>query len=266
MKVVGEPTGASDNVEVSEVQIEEDWGKSAYSPLTVAAAALPWTDFSASGTMEIRTSSGSLKSSFQLKMVNGKSVSFSLRPILGIEMGKIYIDTDSVTVVDKYHGIYLRESVARFLGTGMELRSLQSLLLSRPFDLASGPLSSLNVDRFEASAADDEGKWTLFSRDTVPQFSYFFDMERNNVKTFNVELPEGQVYALQFSEFKMADGSEIATCVDADIPIGGMAVKFGMKLTKSIRWNSGFIDSVSVPRDARRYSFAQIMKALTNQQ
>lgn len=241
--------------------IEADWSNSAFNPLTVAAAAPEWTDFSASGNITVSTT-GSLSSAIQIKMVRGRSISISIRPLLGIEMGKLFVDKDSVTLVDKYHNIYVRESVSQLLGNDIGLYALQNLLLSRPFDLTDGTISASNAYHFSATAPDNERRWQMRPAKANQLFGYFFDMIENNVSRFNVTLNNGQQYAMDFSAFKPVDGKVIATSISAHIEIGGTKVEMDLKYTKSIRWNSGVTDYIRIPDGARRYSLAQLLKSL----
>lgn len=241
--------------------VEADWSNSAFNPLTVAAAAPEWTDFSASGNITVSTT-GSLSSAIQIKMVRGRSISISIRPLLGIEMGKLFVDKDSVTLVDKYHNIYVRESVSQLLGNGIGLYALQNLLLSRPFDLTDGAISAPNAYHFSATAPDNERRWQMRPAKANQLFGYFFDMIENNVSRFNVTLNNGQQYAMGFSAFKPVDGKVIATSISAHIEIGGTKVGMDLKYTKSIRWNSGVTDYIRIPDGARRYSLAQLLKSL----
>lgn len=244
-----------------EESVEADWSNSAFNPLTVAAAAPEWTDFSASGNITVSTT-GSLSSAIQIKMVRGRSISISIRPLLGIEMGKLFVDKDSVTLVDKYHNIYVRESVSQLLGNGIGLYALQNLLLSRPFDLTDGTISASNAYHFSATAPDNERRWQMRPAKANQLFGYFFDMIENNVSRFNVTLNNGQQYAMDFSAFKPVDGKVIATSISAHIEIGGAKVGMDLKYTKSIRWNSGVTDYIRIPDGARRYSLAQLLKSL----
>ena len=241
--------------------VEADWSNSAFNPLTVAAAAPEWTDFSASGNITVSTT-GSLSSAIQIKMVRGRSISISIRPLLGIEMGKLFVDKDSVTLVDKYHNIYVRESVSQLLGNGIGLYALQNLLLSRPFDLTDGTISASNAYHFSATAPDNERRWQMRPAKANQLFGYFFDMIENNVSRFNVTLNNGQQYAMDFSAFKPVDGKVIATSISAHIEIGGTKVRMDLKYTKSIRWNSGVTDYIRIRDGARRYSLAQLLKSI----
>ena len=59
-----------------------------------------WTTLSTSGTVTLG-GKNPFSSAMQITMVRGKSVNVSIRPLLGIEMGRIYITGDSVVVVNK---------------------------------------------------------------------------------------------------------------------------------------------------------------------
>lgn len=243
--------------------IDTDWSKAAYSPLTAAAAAKEWTDFSATGNITVGTTS-TLSSSMQIKMVRGKSISISIRPILGIEMGKLFIDKDSVTIVDKYHSIYMRESVSQFLGNNIGLNALQNLLLSRPFDLNEGGFSVVNAHNFTATTPDDDNEWEMRPKSAISSaFSYYFKMLENNISKFYVTLSNGRMYALNFTDFKQVSGDTVASDINARIEVSGTIVQLDIRYSKSLRWNSGIVDSISIPAGAQRYSFAQVIKSLS---
>ena len=58
-----------------------------------------WSTFRTSGKIVIGGKQ-QFSSSMQLSMVKGKSISVSIRPLLGIEMGKIFITSDSIIVLN----------------------------------------------------------------------------------------------------------------------------------------------------------------------
>ena len=253
------------NTETRALQTEgsagSQWSSSEYNPLTVAKAATEWTDFTASGNITVSTTS-SLSSAIQLKMVRGKSVSISIRPLLGIEMGKLFIDADSVTIVDKYHSIYMRESVKQFLGSDMRIEALQNLLLSRPFSIVDGAINSVNAYNFTATAPDANGKWEMHPADSNSLFSYFFKMADNNVSQLKVTVNNGQSYSLNYSTFKPFSTKIIATEINASVAFSGVNAKLNIHYSKA-NWDNGVNDNIQIPSGAKRYSFAQVMKLLS---
>ena len=102
--------------------------KAVFTPKTFAEAHPDWADVTINGKVDIGVSS-----SVVIKMVKGKSLSISLRPILGMEIGKLYFEGDTVTVVDKYHKAFMKESIGSFIGEYVTVETLQSLFLAKPF-------------------------------------------------------------------------------------------------------------------------------------
>lgn len=250
----GNTAQETSNIEIETAPAE----KYLYTASTVAETLPQWTDFSASGNITIRTGS-SLKSAMLLRMERGKYISISLRPILGIEVGKLYIDNDSVTVVDKYHNLYLKEAISDFIGQDISLEALQCLLLARPFLADKGQLTDRNAKSFKATPTADDGSWRLSPAKQPDRLSYEFLMSGNLLTAIEAT---GAAASVRYA----GHNEGFASLVTADMAIGGTKAVIELNLNKSIRWNSGVTDKVSIPRNARRYSFAEIIKAFSSQQ
>lgn len=74
----------------------------------------------------------------------------------------------------------------------------------------------------------------------------------------------GAAYSVNFSGFKVTENGRIATSVKSDIPLAGANAFFELNY-KSVKWDNGVSDSVTVPSGARRYAFSDIMKLISQQ-
>ena len=234
-----------------------------YDIATVIESCPEWMDVTISGTMAVGMGN-SLRSAVVVKMIKDKSVSISIRPILGIEMGKIYFEGDTVTVVDKYHKAYLKESVGKVLGGYLDLTALQSLLLSYPFVIGDGALDRNNCDKLEAVYYEDGG-YSIFPKEQMKSMEYGFDMDGNNIRQFNVIVGkdgDGVAYSVDFGGFQLTERGRIATSVKSNMPFNGVDAFFELDY-KSVKWNNDVADSVTVPSGARRYAFSDIMKLIS---
>ena len=93
------------------------------------------------------TSKNGLTCSGKAALKRGEWISISLR-MLGFEVASVWIDRDSVHAVDRYHKIYLSESIARVMGNaGVTLTDIQDILMGRAFIAGpqGGTLSDLSL-------------------------------------------------------------------------------------------------------------------------
>ncbi len=255
----------AENYEYTEEADSGDSDFGDYNMASVVDSYPEWSDVTISGSMVIGMGS-SLKSTVVVRMIKDKSVSISIRPILGIEMGKIYFEGDTVTVVDKYHKAYLQEPVSAVFGKYLDMPSLQSLLLSYPFAVGYGALDKYNSEEME-SAAGDNGDWVISPKRQTENFAYSFDMNENNIKRFNIVVDDsgkGSAYSINFSGYEFSGVYRMATLIAADIPLAGGTAFFELKY-KSVKWDTGNSDSVSIPSGAVRYGFKDIMRMITQQ-
>lgn len=235
----------------------------AYSPQSVIDNELEWNDLTISGNMALNLGSN-LSSAIQLRMVKGKSISISIRPVLGIEMGKIFISEDSIIVVDKYHKAFFAESIRQFMGDYVCLASLQQLLLSRPFIPGKGAITDAGM--FDSSPCDENGNWRMTPKKQDSRYAYLFDMSGNNVQRFSLSVPQtgSDSYSMEFREYMPASSGFIATELYAEIPISAKIARLRF-LFKSVKWDTGAADGIQIPRNAQRLSFSDISNLLSQQ-
>ena len=70
-----------------------------------------WQTMQTGGNITLNAGS-SFSSSVQVRMVRDEAIYISLRPVLGIEVGKLLITGDSLYAVDKVHKRYIAEKVS----------------------------------------------------------------------------------------------------------------------------------------------------------
>ena len=91
----------------------------------------------------IKLSAGSsFSSAIQVRMVRDQAIYISLRPMLGIEVGRLLITADSLYAVDKVHKRYIAEKVSMLTsGIPVTVSEVQDMFLGRPFIIGKGTLS-----------------------------------------------------------------------------------------------------------------------------
>lgn len=117
----------------------------------IAASYKPWTDVSVPVKLELKEPKH-FSISGKASMVNGKSVYMSLR-FLGMELGAVYVDTDSIYILSKMQRMAYVESLDVFSRNfGITLDDIQSLLLGRAFVPGKGSLQLSDEKSFKIAA------------------------------------------------------------------------------------------------------------------
>ncbi|MCM1472029.1 MAG: DUF4292 domain-containing protein [Bacteroides sp.] len=106
----------------------------------------------------------------------GKSISITLK-YFGFEIGSLYVDNDSIMVIDKLHKSFACESVGRFLaGFDVSVDNLQNLLLGHVFVLGkdNAAIDDFSKAEMEVISADS---WLLIPPSPSSALSYGFSFE-----------------------------------------------------------------------------------------
>ncbi len=219
-----------------------------------------WNTFTTSGKLSISFGK-SFSSSMQIKMVKGKSISISIRPLLGIEMGRVYITGDSVYVIDKINKQYFAEKITSLTKDfPFDLNVLQNILLNRTFAIGEGYLtpsmkSKVNIDDIGS------GIWSISPKRQHNGFTYSFLMNKANLSSLEV-LPVNlsKPCSVLYENFQPSDMGTLASTILVEASSGtkNYSLKFNIDISR-INWDSPVNESVSIGANYKRIP----LKALT---
>lgn len=166
-------------------------------------------------------------------MERNKSVLISLR-FLGMEVGTIYVDNDSLFITEKIHKYYVAEGVKSLLGGyPLTVADLQSLLIGQPFMAGKGPFTKADRKNLYICDAPVSSTWTITPPPPADGINYTFSFSMSNDRlerltvTTDDYLPATVVYS---------DGSPTpAGSVNSVMNIAATAAK--TPIAVSLKWN-----------------------------
>ncbi len=185
-------------------------------------------------------------------MQRGRGISMSLRFMGLVEVGTLTVTDDSITVIDKYHKLYLAEPVSGLLGgVGFTVNNLQDILLGRAFVAGSDgftpsddlALHSLDGDVWSVTPPPFDSRWS---------YSFVFDAY-NLIKELVVSASGLPKAVIQYDGLDAATpAGPVAGKMTVDVP-GRRAVKVSVTWkTGRAQWDSAQVEMPSVPAGYRR--------------
>lgn len=137
-----------------------------------------WETFVASGSVNV----AGLNSSFELRMIRNEAIQISIRPLLGIEVARIIVTPEKISLYDK---MSKRVSVAELsslqekLPFDVSFSNIQSVFMGRPFLLGNEDITLNDFDDFNFEIASP--RWIMTPKVTANNIAYMFGMEGQQV-------------------------------------------------------------------------------------
>lgn len=224
----------------------------------------PWQTFVANGHIDINAGH-QLGSNVQVKMVRGKSIFISLRPMLGIEIGKLLVTNDSIFITDKVNKVFVADDISKFtLGLPLGISMLQDIVLNRPFSLRGGTLTSSDHRSVTLAKADTGAGWTATPSDQLPGITYSFNFnDRNRLTRLAVKPKVGKAVNVDYSDFFDLPQGTLAGNVSFDASIMGTAVAFAIDYDHgSVRWDTPVNNDKATRSTYRRVSLVEYLRII----
>lgn len=221
-----------------------------------------WTTFKASGKITISGNS-SYSSPMQITMVKGTMISISIRPLLGIEMGRIYITNDTIIICDKVDKCYLAERLEFiFNGIPLGITDMQNIFLSRLFELGSDTVSTTTAKL----SAGKSGRMKVSYSPQGAGLSYAFEVDKNcNVQNLvaSLEGSETSLYINYYDHTRTDIYGSVAGTIEVSTSVAGsdMALKIEYD-AGSKEWDKKVKYSYPIDKRYKRIDAAEYLKGI----
>ncbi len=223
-----------------------------------------WQTMQTGGNIKLNAGS-SFSSSIQVRMVKDQAIYISLRPMLGIEAGRLIITADSLYAVDKIHKRYIAEKVSILTsGIPVTVSEVQDMFLGRPFIIGKGTVdnetkSGLNVTR--------EGNTVVLSPDEQYKgYGYAFTFDKNGRITSLDIVPTGgktAAYQVKYDDVRGTSAGNVAHGININATVERKAMSLALNY-KDIDWNGKVKIDASIPQNYKRMSARDLFSMFGN--
>lgn len=200
-------------------------------------------------------------------MERDKSVFISLR-FLGMEVGTIYIDNDSLFLTEKIHKYYVAEGVKSLLGGyPLTVADVQSLLLGQPFMAGKGRLSEADRRSLYIYDAPVSSTWTITPPAPADGIDYTFSlsMSSDRLERLTITTDDYLPATVVYSDGCKSPAGEVNSVMDIAATAAKTPIAVSLKWNFSnAEWNSPDIRQWKRPKDYTRLKQKDIINMLSS--
>lgn len=223
-----------------------------------------WRTMQSGGNINLRGGSN-LSSSIQVRMVRDQDIFISLRPMLGIEVGRLLITADSLYAVDKIHKRYVAEKVSLLTaGIPVTVSDVQDIFLGRPFIIGKGTMDADSKARVTASR--EGGKVDLTPTEHFKGYGYTFKFDpKGRILSLDI-VPQGSTtaaYQVNYNDVRATLAGNIAHGINVNASIEKKKLDFSLTY-KNIDWNANVKIERSIPNGYTRMRATDLFSLFSN--
>ena len=234
-------------------------------PIDAVIATLgDWQTLQTGGNISLKAGSN-FSSSIQVRMVHDQAIYISLRPMLGIEVGKLLITADSLYAVDKVHKRYVAEKVSLLTaGIPVTVSDVQDIFLGRPFIIGQGTLSEGLKQQVTASS---EGNRTVVTaNEQYKGYGYAFTLDKTGrIVSLDITPAGGSTadYQVKYADVRSTRAGNIAHSIKVNATIEKKKLDFSLTY-KNIDWNGNVKIDRDIPGGYSRMNAKDLFNLFSN--
>lgn len=232
----------------------------------LARSYVDWTDVSMPVKLQVAQPKH-ISLSATAKMIRGKALSISIR-VFGFEVGSLYADNDSVTVIAKLNDMYCQESLAKFTQTyGLTLADMQAAILGQVFTPGSGRLGTGDIKHYNIDLG--ENSISLTPKKLPKGLSWTFAAVLSSeaapsLRTLTVDADGHNPIVCAYGTAQPTGAGMVSPWVNIGSRVGKQEIDATVTWELSrAKWNTGLtLNKPRIPSGSRRISVAKVLEIL----
>ncbi|MBQ0114356.1 MAG: DUF4292 domain-containing protein [Bacteroidales bacterium] len=222
-----------------------------------------WNTMQCNGTFRLRGGK-SFSSSVIVRMERDKSIFISLRPVLGIEVGRLVITGDSIIVIDKLHKRYVAAAISTLTGNlPATISNVQDLYLGRAFVLGKGTLDKANAKN--ATVTSNSNGYNITPEIQAKGITYSFDFDKNGcIESLNITTASksDQTYKVEYDNIQPTTAGMVAHSIGINGTAKGTELNFELSY-RDITWNKDIKIDTAIPSNYKKIELKSLNSLFT---
>lgn len=248
---------------ITTAPLEEKTASSLYAD--ILSKELQFSTLSSKLNLSLTSGSRSISSKANLKIVKGRQLQLSVQPLFGIEMMRIYVDTDTVVLLDRMNKRFVKESLVDLKDNypfGFDYNTLESLFTNRLFTTNAKQVSFENFSQFNISYAEDFCK--LQAKDTFSGLSQEFILNANDNITVALLANEPNRFSIKWSydEFTWVKDKAFPYLMQIEAAYANKKINSVLSFSDVVL-DQPFVLSMDIPKGYSAVALSDILKMIT---
>lgn len=223
--------------------------------------------FSSRVSLKFSSTTRTLSSRSQLRIIKDQAIQFSVQPLFGVEMLRLYIDRDSLLLLDRMNKQYIQESLADVkekYPIGFDFTTLQALLINNLFVSGNAHPDYADYELFSMNQRS-EMHYRLSAVDNISGIAYGFSVDGNDrITQSHLYEPKRQYEVIwDYDQFALRNGSVFPYWMNVMLATPKREVNIGMEFS-SIELDEGFNLELSVPKSYSKAELSKLLKLITS--
>lgn len=232
----------------------------------IIASEFPYRTLSAKLNMGMTSGTKSLSSRANIRIVKDEALQISIQPLFGVEMFRLYINPDTVFLLDRMNKRYVLESIVSLkerYPVGFDYYTMQSLFTNALFVSGKGKIDASDYQAFNYDRASDQS-YRITGQDAESGIDYSFTVNGDDRITFSHLMQPEKKYYIQWGYHNFAVLNNLTFPHKMNVTLSSASRKIDAEMVFSDVVTDDSIQlSLNVPSNYTKTSIDEILKVLS---